>query len=103
MIVEAVTQTLENKGVDISSVQSFDFLQVHLKFALVIPDDSRGVEIITSLRPTDYDGNTYHPSSYDFSVTSVAGSGDQDTFTEHARGKIEFTLEAKGTLRKSPR
>lgn len=100
MVVEAVTQTLENKGLNVLDVKSFNFNQIHLKRALVIPDDSRGVEVITSLRPSDFDGNLYHAASYDFSVTSVSAAGDGDAFTEHARGKIEFSFETKGDLSK---
>lgn len=96
MVLEAMMQALEYRDMDVSSVKSFDFHDVHLKSALVIPDNSRGIEVITSLRPTDFDGNAYHPNCYDFSITSVTASGSQDSFTEHARGRLEFNFEATG-------
>lgn len=96
MIIEAMTQTIEINGIDISKITNFEMEQIQLKAALIVPTDSHGIEVLVSLRPTDLDDANHYDSLYDFSITSVTSSSNYDSFTEHAHGKIGFVLGSSG-------
>ena len=93
--VEAALQAAEVHAIDISLIQSFEFQDVLLSAALLIPDDDRGLELLTSLRPEP--GNaTSNGAQWSFTVTSVMNADGDDVFTEHCHGKVAYSFESQG-------
>lgn len=95
MAVEAVSQAAEFHSVDISSIRSFELKDVLLSAALLVPDDDRGLELLTNLRP-EPDNTTGSRAQWGFTVTSVINTGNDDVFTEHCSGKIAYSFEPQG-------
>ncbi|KAG9239274.1 hypothetical protein BJ875DRAFT_525239 [Amylocarpus encephaloides] len=99
MIIEAALQVVEITGVATSTLKSFEFEDVLLSAALIVPADDRGVELLTSLRPQP--GRTgSRANQWLFSVASVVSGNGDDIFTEHCHGKIGHVVEPKD-LRKT--
>jgi len=70
---------------------------VSLSAALIVPDDDRGVEMLTNLRPElDKQGKKW--AQWSFSVTSVVTANGEDVFTEHCHGKVGYAFESKGNF-----
>jgi hypothetical protein len=80
-----------------SKIQTFEFQDVSLSAALIVPDDDRGVEMLTSLRP-EVDQHSNEGEQWSFSVTSVVTANGDDVFTEHCHGKIGYTFESRGSF-----
>ena len=97
MVVEAATQMVELKQQAASTIRRYDVRNVQLGAALIIPQ-SKGVEVLFSLRPTRLNPKAYYNSLYDFTITSVVRAGENDVFTEHASGQISLLFEALGQL-----
>ncbi|KAK8112196.1 uncharacterized protein PG998_008653 [Apiospora kogelbergensis] len=91
MGVEAALQAAEIHTVDTSLIRSFEFRDVLLPAALIVPDDNQGVELITSLHPEKgFAGRSQVP--WRFSVTSVMRTGEDDVFTEHCHGRVSYSF-----------
>ncbi|KAM7205885.1 hypothetical protein V8F33_000715 [Rhypophila sp. PSN 637] len=109
MAAEAALQTAELNGLGLSSIKCFSFEDVVLTAALLVPDDDRGVELLTSLKPEagPISGNE---TQWSFTVTSVMNADGQDVFTEHCHGKIGWStadlytepLSTEGQEQKKP-
>lgn len=96
MAVEAALQTAERQDLGLSAIKRFNFEDVVLTSALLVPDDDRGVELITSLKPvfeTPFGGET----QWTFTVTSVMDADGKDVFTEHCHGNIGWSTEESET------
>ena len=93
--VEAALQAAEVHAIDISLIHSFEFQDVLLSAALLIPDDDRGLELLTSLRSEP--GNaTSNGAQWSFTVTSVMNADGDDVFTEHCHGMVAYSFESQG-------
>ncbi|KAK3945065.1 hypothetical protein QBC46DRAFT_455714 [Diplogelasinospora grovesii] len=93
MAVEAALQAAEVHALDISSIKSFEFQDVLLSAALLVPDDDRGVELLTSLWPEPGNGyTTSNGAQWTFTVTSVMNADGDDVFTEHCHGKVAYSF-----------
>lgn len=101
MGVEAALQAAEIHTVDTSLIRSFEFRDVLLPAALIVPDDDQGVELITSLHPEKgFAGRSQVP--WRFSVTSVMRTGEDDVFTEHCHGRVSYSFTSSGQFAPHP-
>lgn len=98
MAVEAALQAAEVHAVDISSIQRFEFQDVLLSAALLVPDDDHGLELLTSLKP-ELESTTSNGAQWSFTVTSVLNANGDDVFTEHCHGKVAYSLESQGNVK----
>lgn len=96
MAVEAATQFSEIKGIAANSIFAFDFHNVNISTALIIPDNESGVEMLLGLHPTVLNNRAYYASRFEFQITSVSKVGDRDVFTEHVRGQVHLNLDNQG-------
>ena len=97
MAIEVVIQTIEVKGNDASGITKFNFQDIYLETALLVPESS-SVEVLFSLRPAKLNPKIYHESLYDFTVTSVGKLDDSDVFTEHCHGQVGFEFRTTSKL-----
>ncbi|KAM3080176.1 hypothetical protein ACMFMF_003585 [Clarireedia jacksonii] len=95
MALEATLQMAELTGIPRSKITTLECQKVYITAALIIPDDSRGVEILFSLRRSRIDSHKFHQSLYEFTITSVTATKDGDIFTEHSHGLTGFYLQPK--------
>ncbi|KAL8783267.1 MAG: hypothetical protein Q9213_004743 [Squamulea squamosa] len=91
--LEAATQAIEVDGIREVDIQSYEFRDVHLQNALIVPEDDLGVEILFSMRPADLNSTTRYDTRYVFMLTSVVTGDEEDRFVDHCRGTIEVVME----------
>jgi hypothetical protein len=94
MAIEAALQATEITDLATFTIKNFEFEDVLLSAALLVPEDDHGVEMLTSLRPEPR--KTAKIKQWLFSVTSVVSANGDDTFTEHCNGKIGYAFQSKG-------
>ncbi|KAL8669472.1 MAG: hypothetical protein Q9168_005934, partial [Polycauliona sp. 1 TL-2023] len=92
--LEAATQTMELNGYQASEIQSYEFQDVSLQSALIIPEDDMGVETLFSLRLAGLNNTTRHGSRYDFLLSSVVTEDEEDRFVDHCRGTVSVVLQS---------
>lgn len=88
MAIEAITQAWEIDRKPTHDIEAFVLHDVHLKTALVVPDNDRGIEVLFNLQPLALERTRSHKTSHRWLVTSVVRSGDDDIFVEHAYGLV---------------
>ncbi len=91
--LEAVMQAMEVNGHQASDIQSYEFQDVSLQSALIVPENDLGVETLFSLRPASLNNTTRHESRYDFLLSSVVTEDEDDRCVDHCRGTISVFLE----------
>lgn len=96
MALEATLQMAEIKGIQKSSIHSFSCQDIHLEAALIVPEAHSGVEVLFNLRRSRLNHTTYYGSLYEFTVTSVTKSSNEDVFSDHAHGLVGLELRADG-------
>lgn len=84
LAIEAASQHVRGRG----NLQdaSFKLRNMHIKNALIVPDDEFGIEVMTSLSTS-----AFSPNWFNFSVTSVDREG---TWGDHASGLITVMKSA---------
>jgi hypothetical protein len=97
MAFEATLQMAEYKGIPRDSITNIECQNVHITTALVVPDNGQGVETLLSLRRRRLNNHTYHESMFEFTITSVTSTKDDDTFIEHAHGLVSYDSQTHGT------
>lgn len=96
MAMEAVTQAVEVEDRKAEEIESYEFRDVSLKKALIVPDDDHGVEVLFTLRTMPLNSTTNHENVFEFVLTSVVNENKKDGFIEHCRGKITVSFESHG-------
>ena len=86
MALEAMRQQARSRG-DADKNVLYNLRDVNVTRALLIPDDSQGVETIFSLRPHRQTARNSSATWNEFRIFSVSGSGD---WGEHCRGLISI-------------
>ncbi|KAL8812971.1 MAG: hypothetical protein Q9200_000632 [Gallowayella weberi] len=82
MVLEAVRQQARYRGESDKNVL-YVLRDINITRALLVPEDSKGVEIIFSLRPYPQTARSSSATWNEFRVFSVSGNGD---WGEHCRG-----------------
>lgn len=95
--LEAATQAVELNDRIASDIQTYEFRDVSLQNALIVPEDDRGIEVLFTLRPASLNNTTRHESRFEFALTSVVSENGKDSFVEHCRGAIHVSFEHDGT------
>ena len=67
---------------------NYELRDLPLLAALLIPDDDKGIDILTTVRPASLSHKASFKSMYDFVVSSILLSENGDQHIENARGKI---------------
>ena len=96
LVLEAATQALEIEGKNAADIQSYEFRDVTLQKALIVPEDDRGIETLLTLRPAPLNTTQRYEARFEFVLTSVVNENGADNFTEHCRGLIDVDLELHG-------
>ena len=84
LAIEAASQHVRGRG-NLTDA-SFTLRNIHIKNALIIPDDEYGIEVMTSISTSAFSDTWFH-----FSVTSVDREG---TWGDHASGLITIAKSA---------
>ncbi|KAI4256798.1 MAG: hypothetical protein LQ352_001923 [Teloschistes flavicans] len=90
--LEAATQAIELESRSLEDIQTFNFTDVSLQNALIVPEDDLGVETLFSMRPASLNNTTRHETRFDFILTSVTSKDNQDKFVDHCRGTVNVVL-----------
>jgi hypothetical protein len=98
MALEAATQCIEIDGKAPETIDSFEFRDVTLQNALLIPEDDAGIEILFTLRPAALNSTLRYESRYDFRLTSVANESGKDVFVEHCKGSVDVSFDMKSMV-----
>ncbi|KAL4922406.1 hypothetical protein BDW62DRAFT_197082 [Aspergillus aurantiobrunneus] len=88
LALEAVTQVVEVNGRKATDIESYEFYNVSLQSALMIPGDG-GVETLFAMKLKPLNKSQRFRFRYDFTLESVVG----EEFREHCRGTIEVRWE----------
>lgn len=96
--LEAATQAIEVEGGRASDIQSYEFRDVSLQNALIVPEDDLGVETLFNMRLATLNNATRHKARFEFLLTSVMTENDEDKFVDHCRGTIDVILEPHSKL-----
>ena len=94
--MEATTQAIEVEGGHAFGIQSYEFRDVSLQNALIVPEDDLGVETLFGLRLATLNSTALHDARYEFFLTSVRTENDADEFVDHCRGTIVVGFEPHG-------
>ncbi|KAL4866681.1 hypothetical protein BDV12DRAFT_198902 [Aspergillus spectabilis] len=92
LALEAITQVVEVNGQKATDIESYEFHNVSLQTALIIPGDG-GVEILFTMELKPLNRIERFQSRYDFTLRSVVA----EKFHEHCRGTIEVLFEPQET------
>ena len=96
--MEAATQAIEVEGRCASDIQSYEFRDISLQNALIVPEDDLGVETLFSMRLAAINNVTRHETQFEFLLTSVVTENENDKFVDHCRGTINVDLEPHSKL-----
>ena len=96
--MEAATQAIEVEGGHASDIQSYEFRDVSLQNALIVPEDDLGVETLFSMRFATLNSVTRHDARFEFLLTSVVTENEEDKFVDHCRGTINVVLDSHSKL-----
>ncbi|KAL4941793.1 hypothetical protein BDV06DRAFT_222783 [Aspergillus oleicola] len=93
LALEAVTQAVELDGFKEGEIGSYEFHNISLHTALVIPEDDRGVEILLTMRLAPLNNAQRFETRYEFGLSSVIEEGEGYKFVEHCRGTVEVSFD----------
>ncbi|KAI4198757.1 MAG: hypothetical protein LQ350_005080 [Teloschistes chrysophthalmus] len=81
-----------SRGGSLEDIQTFEFTDVSLQNALIVPEDDLGVETLFSMRPASLNNTTRYETRFDFILTSVASKNNEETFVDHCRDTVNVVL-----------
>ena len=102
MVIEAARQTVIDCCGSETAIMSIKFQKVTIERALMLHDDSDGVEVVTTLQPLQGKMETTSLAQYDFRIRSF---DQQEDWTDHCQGSITLSFgvgqqrETQGTVR----
>ena len=95
MVVEAVRQNVIDRFGSGMVPQIISFRNVAIERALILHDDSEGVEVVTTLEPSETNTKDDFTSKYSFRIRSF---DQQEDWVNHCRGSMMVTFSLQQQL-----
>lgn len=96
MVLEAVRQIVIDRLGSEMKIQSLGFRDVSIERALILHDDSDGIEVLTTLQPIEGRIKESSTLQYSFLIRSI---DEQEEMTDHCRGSMAVTASLQPSTR----
>lgn len=94
MALEAVTQTIEIDGVDFRDIRNYEFCEVILQAALIVPDDNHEMKFFLTLHSLNLINHSFHKFLYTFMISSVTQNNNKKNIIRHVRGRVNINFDS---------